>query len=84
MMEFGDIATLIQTGGHTALMVLLWLVYQNWRTATKSLSTLQAIEHSLNAQAVAQKDFATRFETKVDNLHNDVIELPVNIMRVIK
>jgi hypothetical protein len=79
-MEFADIAAIIQTGGHSALMVLLWFVYQNWRTSAKALETLQAIAGKLDDAAKTQE----RTVDKIDALHVDVIELPVNLMRILK
>lgn len=79
-MEFSDIAALIQTGGHSALMILLWFVYQNWRTASKSLETLKTIADQLEDSEKRQE----RLYAKIDTLHTDVLELPVNLMRVLK
>lgn len=79
-MEFSDIATLIQTGGQSALMILLWLVYQNWRTNTRVLETLKAIETSLEQEG----DTKRALVAKVDDVHTAVLELPVNLMRALK
>jgi hypothetical protein len=79
-MELKDIIDLVHTGGNTAMIVLLYLVYQNGRIAAKSLETLKAMAAKLEASAGT----VGKIETKVDTVHDAIVALPLNILRGIR
>jgi hypothetical protein len=80
MMEFSDFANIVQTGGHTALMCCLWFLYQNWQNGKQSLEVLKAIQTQIESNTAQ----AAKTETRVNALHDEVIALPMNVLRVIR
>jgi hypothetical protein len=80
-MEFGDLLSFIHTGGQSAMMILLYFVFQNWRIQSKALKVLESIDGKLTEQKQLQADVARTITNKIDDMHDQVIALPMNILR---
>jgi hypothetical protein len=82
--SFTDIASYIHTGGQSALVVILWIVYQGVKKAATIVKTLEDIRDQLQIQSTTTKQIAEDVDRKLESIHNAVIEMPMNVFRTNK
>lgn len=79
--SFSDIAGYIHTGGQSALVLILWIVWQGVKKAAAVVKTLEDIRDQLKAQNSTTLQIAQDVDRKLDAIHNAVIEMPMNVFR---
>jgi hypothetical protein len=75
------IADLIQTGGHAALIIMIYIGSMLARAVRDAIKLLHRIEMALiqsRADVGAQHSIV---ESRLDSIHSDLQSLPLNIMR---
>jgi len=83
-MEFKDIADIIHTGGQGALLLIVWIVWLGAKRISIAIDTLEEIRAALVTNGVESTKSHVDILDKLDKVHDNMIALPLNILRVNK
>ena len=81
-MSFEDILKLLQGGGSALLPLALWLAYKAIKTGEDAVDTLKRIETANVAVKTTLDDHHERVEHKLDDIHDDLGRLPLELIRL--
>jgi hypothetical protein len=84
-MDFKDFVQLLEGVKSPALLTLIFLAWQSYRSVAKGLDLLQSIDAQLTTVAIhtaGTKDIAGKLEEKMDAVRSDVAAIPLDILRL--
>ena len=84
-MDFDSLVKLLEVGKSPALMLLCFIAWQTGRVIFKGLDRLESIDGQLremNGKLPALVEHAGKVESKLDEIHDDITGLPLEMLRL--
>jgi len=83
-MELKDFVDLTHSLGSPIAGVALFLIYRSMRLADRVLDTLRKIHEAVIANGATAERIEARQTSKLDQIHEDVLSLPLSLLRARK